>query len=265
MGDEDFLPVVESGPDLASLSIGTNGEALLPALVPSSGTTFTLNLLEDVDVKEKDCGELGDTFAHKLGVCDASSFKVLQKGAGQMFRFQREDQDPFSTVKAFNRDEQEMFMLKMPRENWKPGRWTWRVQRSNASEPLFTITKAFTQEWYIYRGRKRDNALAYFCEPDQRMAIYKGIFNWYKCYASPEDKDKVLAKMEHKKIPRPSEEHHRPTFRFGKPDEYTLEVETGQDTGLLVAWSVLVDYTFVKPVKTSELLTPLVMMNTFDD
>merc|ERR1712151_538542 len=133
-------------------------------------------------------------------------------------------------------------MLRMPRKKWKFGRWTWRVQRSNTSEPLFTITKSFDQTWTIYRGRKRDNSTVYFCEPDDRMLTYKGITNWFQCYSSPEDKGKVLAKMEHKKIPLSSEEHHRATFRFGKPEEYILEVESGQDTGLLAAWSVLVDY-----------------------
>lgn len=236
--DEEFVPVAEPvhvshDANLTSISTGVKGEALLPGLVPSKGSTSKLTLLEEVRVKD---GLIGDT----------SRFKVMQEGVGQILRFQGSPKSALfghSTIRAFDRQDKEVFKLRMPKNNWLPGRWTWRVLRPNTTEPLFTITKSIIgsgflwlrTKWHIYRGRKRERSLLYFCEGDYVGG--NGGADTVKCYASQIEKQRPLCTLKQK-----------PTLGAYTqsrlvPDEYTLDVESGQDTGLLTAWSVLYDYT----------------------
>lgn len=225
-------PVLEAeNKEVNSISLGGKDQALLPDLVPPEGSQYHYEMMEEVNVKDS--------------LADGSKFTVNQKGVGQILRFKGKSKSSFaghSTIRAFDRQNNTVFKMRMPRHNWLPGRWTWRLLAPNGTEPLFTLTKSMLgtgalflrSVWHIYKGRKRDGQLVYFCKGDYLEGNAAGKT---KCYSSSTNTQDTLATLVQK-----------PTIgaysRSGLiPDEYSLQIAGGQDAGLILAWAVLHDYT----------------------
>lgn len=233
----DFVPIAEpvlevESKEVTSISIGGKDEALLPALVPGKGSNYSFELFEQVSVRD---GLVGDR----------SKFRVTQKGIGNILRFEGKATSSLvghSTIRAYDMQNSTVFKMRMPKHNWLPGRWTWRMLAPNGTQPLFTLTKSIfgtgalwmRSVWHIYKGRKRDGQLVYFCKGDHLDGADIGAGK-IKCYSS--EAKAPLAIL--------SQKSTLGAYVRGKrtPDEYDLEVGGEQDAGLLIAWAVLHDYT----------------------
>jgi hypothetical protein len=154
------------------------------------------------------------------------------------------------TLEVKNLAGKELFTIRMQQSMLNPwGTWSWRIFAPGSTSDeniLFTVNRdAHTdmndlyERWRIYRGRKRDNNMLYYCKgllAGYDMAFYK-TDKW--------DDEKVFATIAAHDLPENSD----------IPDDFKLEVEPGEDAALVLAVSSIIDMTHREAAeKKSDLL-----------
>jgi len=220
-----------------ALQAGPRGGALVPALVPPEGHTFQfLNKggkgiqvgmqynWELYAVRDKaKAGERGWKFNQEI---------LTMTGTVKSHHFGHK------TLEVRNSAGDEVFTIRMQQSMLNPwGTWSWRIFAPGSTSDeniLFTVNRdehddvdQLYERWRIYRGRKRDNVMIFYC---------KGLLSGYdmKFYKTDKwDDTNVFATIAPHDLPD----------NTNIPDTFKLEVEPGADAALVLAVSSIVDMT----------------------
>jgi len=227
---------------LANVQLGQDPSGpLVPSLVPKPGQIFKVRNQEAnpfgnwssigsrdyhwklLSVKSQSNGTI---------VYPAKSFATLD---GSFFDFTLFDGWKTTVVKnVFN---EPLFKIRFTKHIWNPTRWTWsfRITHPQTGKVLFTINKdwfgtgllGLRNEWRIYRGHKREGKQIYYA-----VSGYVGYERYFH-----------HSKADWKKGKKPVAEASQAIGRdlIGLADTYTLQVNEGEDTALLMTSTVIFD------------------------
>lgn len=225
---------------LRDLQVGNvmNGEHLLPQLTPPPGTTYKFKNREKVGLTDI---VWQDKNKYKLELDEI-------KRPGQ--HDQEIDADILktethtsltgghSTIHVHDKSGKDLFNIRRTRHNLNPvniiGRHTYRIVCPGCKDndhPWFTINRdrffGFTQTWRVYRGRESDGVELYRCEG-----------KWWKKMGA---KMKVYRGGTDHEVGEIKQEMNAGFFIEGLPDKFTIEVESGEDAGLMMMLSIIID------------------------
>lgn len=214
------------------------GEALLPQLVPPPGTKYKFKNREKVGLtdlvwQDKNKYKLELDEIKRPGQPDQEiDIDILKTESHTSLT------GGHATIHIEDKAGTDLFNLRRTRHTWNPvnvvGRYSFRILCPGCKDndtPWFTINRdryfGFTQTWRVYRGRERDGQELYRCEGKwwrgmgAKMTVYRG------------GTDQKAAKIK--------QEMNAGFFVEGLPDKFTIEVEEGEDSALMLMLSILID------------------------
>lgn len=218
-------------PDVQALQRGSHGGALVPALVPKAGETFEVMNFDEggknyhwsfISAKTGNHQEyagskyVGATFAKVHGGFSGKTFKplVVQNANGEaIFNIQNCLTKTFRWIKSMVSSSE------------------FCVTHPYSDQVMFTLSKdkfgrgwMFKKdEWRIFRGKKKDKRQLYYC-------VKSHIGKDHVCYKNEKDFERGQKEVAHASR----------LYESG-PDKYSLKVEAGEDTALLLAATVTID------------------------
>eukprot|EP00933_Yihiella_yeosuensis_P079229 TRINITY_DN9157_c0_g1_i2.p1 TRINITY_DN9157_c0_g1~~TRINITY_DN9157_c0_g1_i2.p1 ORF type:complete len:269 (+),score=63.93 TRINITY_DN9157_c0_g1_i2:68-808(+) len=230
--------------NFASLGLGNvlgNGDALVPALVPPSGKVY--------EFKVKEQSQFWDTNKYEWELDEVNGKEVNQKIAeleGSWYTNRSCETFGHKSVDVKDLSNMLSFVVKRTRSVFNPFgmRYSYRIVPpgpQDDEDSLFTLNKdvfgagvlGAKAEWRIWRGRERDQNLAYYC-----VGSYFG-FDWqfFKTAEAYEKGEKPVAEI--------SQKLNIGAFInadiFG--DKFKLKVQSGEDSALLLAAVTIFDMT----------------------
>jgi hypothetical protein len=231
-------PTLEMILDKVQLGANIRGP-LIPTLVPKPGQTFEVVSTEASDNKTS------NQHVWKLMSITTDDHKGLLTTEEPNLKFAQiegdhhENKMGFKTTMVSNNNGDPLFNIRLSKHIHDPMRWSWsfRIAHPFTDRVLFTINKDWfgkglmwsKDEWRIYRGRKSDNEEVYY-----GVGTYLGYGNaFYRSQKEYKKGDAPIAKVNQ------NAKYHL----VGAPDLYTLQVQEGEDTALLLATAVIMDMT----------------------
>lgn len=223
----------ESAWNFNGVMLGSDPQGpLIPSMVPPPGTSFEVQSRERLDFLESNeyrWAFVGIT-QNEIETPINQWFATLQGGFfGNLFGARR--------TEITNNVGTPIFVIEMAKYIWNPTRlsWSFRIRHPITDEILYTINKDWVgagflfirDEWRIYRGRRRDG--------DQIYHIIGGYFGYgHRFYHE---------KREWRRNVDPVAEasQHLGRSLVGLPDVFSLVVQEGEDTALLLAATVIID------------------------
>eukprot|EP00933_Yihiella_yeosuensis_P020625 TRINITY_DN1648_c0_g1_i2.p1 TRINITY_DN1648_c0_g1~~TRINITY_DN1648_c0_g1_i2.p1 ORF type:complete len:284 (-),score=51.97 TRINITY_DN1648_c0_g1_i2:65-916(-) len=218
-------------PHLLSLEVGNvqSGGALVPKLVVPRGKEYKFRVKEpNVDLGEDEYKWIlkGQEIAKLQGSFNSNTFG-------------------HHSVHVKDKTDKEIFKIRQSKHVMNPLSWRWSFRilppgsKSN-DDSMFTINKDkfgtgilfMRQEWWIWRGRERDQDLAYYCVGSYRGGDWK----FYKSKEAHENKEEPVAEIEQQDT-----RHIWGNDMVEYGDEYVLWVEPGEDSALLLAAVTIID------------------------
>eukprot|EP00933_Yihiella_yeosuensis_P079228 TRINITY_DN9157_c0_g1_i1.p1 TRINITY_DN9157_c0_g1~~TRINITY_DN9157_c0_g1_i1.p1 ORF type:complete len:249 (+),score=59.53 TRINITY_DN9157_c0_g1_i1:121-867(+) len=232
--------------NFASLGLGNvagNGDALVPTLVPPSGKVY--------EFKVKEQSQFWDTnkYEWELDLDKVNETEVNKKIAeleGSWYTNRSCETFGHKSVDVKDLSNMLSFVVKRTRSVFNPFgmRYSYRIVPpgpQDDEDSLFTLNKdvfgagvlGAKAEWRIWRGRERDQNLAYYC-----VGSYFG-FDWkfFKTVEAYEKDEEPVAEI--------SQKLNIGAFInadiFG--DKFKLKVRSGEDSALLLAAVTIFDMT----------------------
>jgi len=208
---------------------------LIPALVPKPGQVFEVMNREALDFIESNAYHWNMVSINENGrvVYPDKWFAEID---GSFFG----NTMGWKTTHVMNNRRERLFTIHMTKHMWNPTRWTWsfRIAHPVTDKVLFTINKDWfgggwfmmRDEWRVYRGHKGDNDQVYYC-----VSSYIGYEHW--CYANKHE-------WNNGREPRATFSQSMARDLIGLPDKSSLTVREGEDTGLLLATTVIMDMVY---------------------
>eukprot|EP00933_Yihiella_yeosuensis_P020624 TRINITY_DN1648_c0_g1_i1.p1 TRINITY_DN1648_c0_g1~~TRINITY_DN1648_c0_g1_i1.p1 ORF type:complete len:296 (-),score=61.75 TRINITY_DN1648_c0_g1_i1:65-952(-) len=223
---------------LLSLEVGNvqSGGALVPKLVPPPGTHYEFKVKEPTVILDED--------EYKWILEEANGQDIDMKIAKLKGSFNSNTFGHHS-VHVKDKTDKEIFKIRQSKHVMNPLSWRWSFRilppgsKSN-DDSMFTINKDkfgtgilfMRQEWWIWRGRERDQDLAYYCVGSYRGGDWK----FYKSKEAHENKEEPVAEIEQQDT-----RHIWGNDMVEYGDEYVLWVEPGEDSALLLAAVTIID------------------------
>jgi len=227
---------------------GGKGEALIPELVPPPGAVYEFWNKEKPTLDQLVFDQL-DKNAYNwelesMKFAGIGKAVTQEKIAGLMGK-RISNAMGHRNVHVYNLNGTEMFHLRMTKSDFNPTKfkWSFRVlppgSKSN-KDTLFTINRDqwgkgsmwMTEEWRVYRGRKRDGELLYYGVGDN----YNHDFAFYRNQTDADSgKGTVLAKIRQRR----NLGYH--TRWGGFANHFQLTVNPGEDSALLLVASTAID------------------------
>jgi len=228
-------------PDVRGLTVGHRNAALIPALVPKAGMTYEVMNHEDASRKHGYAWNFvsvktrgSNRKEHAGGKNDGLEFAMVDGGFSG---------GTFNPLIVKNTEGKDMFLI----QNCKA--WS-KMKALIGSEDfcitdkvdriLFTVSKDKVgrgwmfkkDEWRIYRGEKKHDHQLYYCVKSQIGKDH--VF--YKSEKDFENNAKEVAHSERM--------YESGTGASGPANQYSLSVEAGEDTALLLAATVTIDMVY---------------------
>lgn len=217
------------------LQLGPRGGPLLPALVPAPGQVYEVMNREAVDFMESN-----EYHWNLVSVKDKGRVAYPGRWFAQIDGGFFSNKFGWKTTVVRSNSGRKLFVIRMTKHIFNPLRWSWsfRITHPRTGEVLYTINKDWVgtgvmwlrDEWRVYRGHKRDGDEVYYC-----VSSYLGYK--YDFYHSKKDylRNRPAVASVSQSIARSV---------LGAPDAFTLKVEEGEDTALLLATSVIHDMVY---------------------
>jgi len=205
---------------------------LIPALVPRPGQTF-----EVMNKESSDFITTNEYHWNLIGIENGGQVSYpnrwFAKVKGRFFS----NVAGYKTTTVRNNQGTPLFKIHLTKHLFNPTRWSWsfRIAHPFTGKILFTINKDWLgagflwtrDEWRVYRGRKSDGDQIYYC-----VSSYTGYD--YSFFHSKDD-------WNNNRPPVAKVSQSVARDFVGLPDVFTLKVEQGEDTALLLATTIIHD------------------------
>jgi len=223
-------------------------DMLVPALVAPPGSWYQFRVKEKTRIVETNEYEWELEEANGL-MLDWRIAKLVGTWTSSTFGHQ--------AVQVLNPTGKEIFKIRNNKYAWNPfqRRSSWRIlppHSTDSADAWYTINKDkwgrgilwMKDEWRIYRGRERDNDMAYYC-----VGSYFGMSWWfYRNKRAYDAGEEAIAEI--------SQKWNAGAFlggggnlgeEFGAglgtwlPDKFKLRIKDGEDSALLMAVATIID------------------------